>query len=92
MWELDSSYFVRFASRLPYYSGAVHSKIKTDYQDHLDENGNAVIKDSAVEKTVKMKLSDAISQTVSDDFSALNHESQMSGMGDLFERVSVPGN
>ena|ERR1043165_8236301 len=89
MWSLDGPKFVRFASRLPWYEGAVRGKIIRDTTE-LDENGETVVKrDPNVEKTTKMKMSEAVGQVVKDDFVAMNQESLASGMGDLFERVTV---
>lgn len=90
MWNLDGPKFVRFASRLMYYSGAVTGKIKVDYAEGADADGNPVKRDENVESTTKMKMSEAMGQVAQDDLSSLNYESQSAGWGDLFDRVSVP--
>lgn len=89
MWSLDGPYFVRFAARLMYYQGAVAGKIKYDYSE-IDDEGTPVKRDSNVESTKKVTMSEAMGRTGGDDLSALNFESQANDMGDLFERVTVP--
>lgn len=91
MWNLTGPYFVRFATRLPYYQGAVVGKIKHDFSE-TDDEGNLVPRDSNVESTKKVKMSEAMGRVSGDDLTALNIESQANDMGDLFERVTVPGN
>lgn len=87
---MDSQTFVRFAARLPWYEGSVRWQITADTSE-MDENGERKPKDSNVESTKKIKMSEAIGQVAQDEFSALNYDSQAAGMGDLFERVTVPG-
>ena len=96
MWSLDGPKFVRFASRLPLYEGAVRYQISMDYKDSVDEDGNVIMKDSSVERTSTKKMSDLVKETVKDhvvdSISAMNAESHANGMGDLFERVTVSSN
>lgn len=94
MWSLDGPYFVRFAARLVWYEGAVRSKIKYDTSE-MNEDGQLTLKDPNVESTVKMKMSEAVGKVATeanDELASLNSDSLSSGMGDLFERVTVPGN
>ena len=90
MWELSGPEFVRFASRLGFYDGAVKTKIQNDYADQMGESSAGTVKiDPNVERTSKAKMSDLMGSTMQDEFYAMNQESLSNGMGDLFERVTV---
>jgi hypothetical protein len=92
MWSLDGPYFVRFASRLIYYEGAVQGKIKADYAKQEEEAAGVSSSSPEAVSTTKMSMSDAMKKYKADDLDILNRESESSMGGTLFERVSVPGN
>lgn len=83
MDSLDGPKFVRFASRLVYYAGAVQGKIKLDYQNMEDSGGETTSSDGA-----KISMKEAMGR-YSDDLDALNYESEAGMAGTLFERVAV---
>lgn len=90
VYSLDGPFFVRFASRLVYYQGAVTAKIQYDYQQS-SENGETS-SSSTSEKPVsstKMSMTQAMGK-YGDELDALNFESEATGGDTLFERVSVP--
>ncbi len=90
MESLSGLEFVRFARRLIYYEGAVVGQIKRDQAER--EEGGQSPSSADVVSTKTIKMSDAMGQVSGDEFSSLNSESLASGMGNLFERVTVPGN
>lgn len=87
--ELGGPDFVRFARHLIYYQGAVAGKMKLDYREANPDSDYPEYTGSSSSNTIKM--SDAVHERGL-DVGMFNAESQMAGMGDLFERVSVPAN
>lgn len=81
--------FVRFARNLIYYQGAVAGKMKVDY---MDSNPDSELFGEQPSEGKKIRMSDAMAELKGDEFTSLNYESQSNGLGDLFERVTVPGN
>ncbi len=93
MWELDGRTFVRFAARLVYYAGAVQGKLKADYSTTEEDGSVRMMTADEVGNgpSTKMSMSDAMKKYGNaDDFDVLNKDSNIDGMGDLFERVTVP--
>lgn len=90
--ELSGPEFVRFARNLIYYEkSAVVAKIR--YDQNLEENGGIASENYSSEPVKKITFSDAMKEYAqADDFDVLNAESRQADMGDLFEKVSVPGN
>lgn len=89
MDSLSGPEFVRFARRLVHYEGAVVGQIKMDHMQQDGDGQSVARRDSNVESTTKIKMSDAMSEIIQDEVAALNYESQQAGWGDLFERVTV---
>lgn len=88
MESLSGRKFVRFASRLIYYQGAVVAKMKLDYGPEAE--GDETYTTSP--NSSKMSMSDAMRKYTPDNLDALNRESESAMGGTLFERVSVPAN
>lgn len=86
MWSLDGPYFVRFASRLMWYTGAVQGKIKYDYRDEVSGEAEMSVQ---TEPEQKMSMKSAMSK-YGDNLDAINYESESAMGGTLFERVTVP--
>lgn len=90
MWELDGLTFVRFASRLIYYAGAVQGKLKYDYSE-VQDDGSVRLNANSSGPSKKMSMSEAMKQySTAEDLDALNLESESAMGGTLFERVTVP--
>lgn len=87
---LSGRKFVRFARRLVYYDGAVVKKMQIDYSERTGEGQDPYKAVHNEGPTTKVSMADAMKKYQGDDFDSLNHESQANGMGDLFERVTVP--
>lgn len=83
---------MKFARRLIYYDGAVAKKMQIDYREQSENGQISVQSPENTGPTQKLSMADAMKKYQGDDFDALNHESQANGMGDLFERVTVPSN
>ena len=88
MEDLEGPKFVRFASHLIYYEGAVQGKIKADYQEMQSDGEETSTSSSNSGTTQKMSMSEAMSR-YGDDLDALNYESEANMGGTLFERAVV---
>ena len=86
--EVDGPKFLRLAHKLIYREGALKLKVQMDLQE-LEEGGGAPAASSTPTKTIKM--SDAMGKYV-DDLDVINAEGAQAGLGDLFERTTVPSN
>lgn len=86
MESLSGRKFVRFASRLIYYQGAVVAKMQRDYGPEAENDETP----QSTSNSSKMSMSDAMKKYTPDNLDALNRESESAMGGTLFERVSVP--
>lgn len=87
--RLDGPRFLRLATQLIMYEGAVRRRLEIDTSDRNEQSGVAThTEDSGFEPGQTMSMSEALSRSKGNEMAvleSLSRDSNNAGLGDLFE-------